>query len=121
MRLADPVMHTRRIVLDKVARRLVIEDSLQMAGKHEVELHFHCSERCRVDPAPDGYALHQDGRTIFLNLPLVEGASAAVHHGSTEPILGWVSRAFDRKVPAPTIAWRGTLSGNAVLRTEIAC
>src|SRR6267378_3928056 len=55
LRLPDPVMHRRHITLEKKPRRVVIEDSLQMSRGHEVELFFHCSERCRVDPAPDGY------------------------------------------------------------------
>jgi hypothetical protein len=32
---------------------------------------------------------------------------------------GWVSRAFDCRQPAPTIAWRACLTGSSVLRTEI--
>jgi len=121
MRLARPVMHQRRIAIDKAARRVVIEDSLQMAGEHDIELFFHCSERCEVDPAPEGFTLRQGGRTLSLKLPLAEGASAHVYHGSTAPILGWISREFDQKVPAPTIAWRARLKGNVVLRTEIDC
>jgi hypothetical protein len=35
------------------------------------------------------------------------------------PICGWVSRAFDRRVPSPTIVWRARLTGRTVLRTEI--
>jgi len=121
MRLADPVMHQRRISLDKMARRVVIEDSLQMAGEHDIELFFHCSEQCEVELAPDGFTLRQGGRTISLELQLAEGASAHIYHGSTEPILGWVSRGFDQKAPAPTIAWRARIAGNVVLRTEIVC
>ena len=121
MRLADPVMHQRRISLDKMARRVVIEDSLQMAGEHDIELFFHCSEQCEVELAPDGFTLRQGGRTISLELPPAEGASAHIYHGSTEPILGWVSRGFDQKAPAPTIAWRARIAGNVVLRTEIVC
>ncbi len=121
MRLADPVMHQRRIVLDKVARRLVIEDILQMAGEHDISIFFHCSERCKVDPAPDGFTLRQGGRTLSLKLPHAEGASAHVYHGSVEPIMGWVSRGFDQKLPAPTIAWQARLKRNVVLRTEILC
>ena len=120
-RLADPVMHRRRIALDKAARRVVIEDTLQMAGEHDIRLSFHCSEQCRVGPVADGYALSQGGRTISLKLPKAEGASAQVHFGSTAPILGWVSRRFDEKQPAPTIAWRARLNRNVVLRTEIVC
>ena len=121
MRLPDPVMHLRRIALDKAARRVVIEDSLQMAGEHDIKLFFHCSERCETEPAPDGFTLRQGGRTLSLKLPLAEGASAHVYHGSTAPIMGWVSRGFDQKLPAPTIAWQARLKRNVVLRTEIVC
>ena len=119
--LPDPVVHRRRISLEKRARRVVIEDSLQMSGAHAIELFFHCSERCQVAPTADGYALSQGETTLLLKLPLADGASAGVHCGSVAPILGWVSRTFDEKQPAPTIIWRGKLAGESVLRTEIAC
>jgi hypothetical protein len=120
-RLADPVMHRRRIALDKVARRVVVNDKLQMAGEHNIELFFHCSERCQVDPARDGYVLSQAGRTLTLRLPQAEGATWRVYHGSVAPISGWVSRRFDDKRPAPTIAWQSRLKGETVLCTEIIC
>jgi hypothetical protein len=121
MRLADPVMHRRRITFDKLARRVLIEDSLQMATMHEIELFFHCGDRCRVDPAPGGYALSQGSKTLLLRLPQAEGAASRVYCGSTAPIFGWISRRFDEKQPAPTIAWRARLAGEAVLRSEITC
>jgi hypothetical protein len=98
----------------------MIEDSLRMAGEHDIELFFHCSERCRVDPLPDGYALSQAGRTLSLRLPQIGAASSQIFCGSIAPILGWVSRRFDDKLPAPTIAWRARLAGDIVLRSEIA-
>ncbi|HUF21511.1 MAG TPA: alginate lyase family protein [Burkholderiales bacterium] len=121
MRLDDPVMHRRRVELDKPARRVVIEDCLQMAGEHDIGLFFHCSERCEIEPAADGFMLRQGGRTVSLKLPLVDGSSAQVHRGSTAPILGWVSRGYDQKLPAPTVAWRARIRGNVVLHTEIDC
>ena len=121
MRLADPVMHRRRIALDKAARRLVIEDTLQMAGEHDIELFFHCSERCRVDPFPDGYAVTQGARTLVVGLPHFKDGSSCVYHGSSAPISGWVSRRFDDKQPSPTIAWRAQLKGEVVLCSEIIC
>jgi len=121
MRLADPVMHRRRIVLDKTARRVVIEDSLEMAGEHGIELFFHCSERCRIEPLPDGYAVRQEARTLIIRLPHFKDGSSCVHHGSSAPISGWVSRRFDDKQPSPTIAWRARLKGEVVLRSEIIC
>jgi alkylhydroperoxidase/carboxymuconolactone decarboxylase family protein YurZ len=121
MQLPDPVMHRRRITLEKRLRRVVIEDRLQMSRAHDVELFFHCSERCRVDPLGDGYRLSQPGRTLSLRLPQAEGATTRVYTGSIAPILGWVSRRFDDKQPAPTIAWRGRLAGEVVLRSEVFC
>jgi hypothetical protein len=120
-RLADPVMHRRRIALDKTARRVVIEDTLQMAGEHDIQVFFHCSERCRVDPLPDGYAVTQAARTLVIRPPRFEGGSSCVHYGSSAPISGWVSRRFDDKQPSPTVAWRARLKGEVVLRSEITC
>ncbi|MGH8224185.1 MAG: alginate lyase family protein, partial [Woeseiaceae bacterium] len=120
-RLVDPVIHRRRITLDKAARRVLIEDTLQMAGEHDIELFFHCSEHCQVDPGRDGYAISQAGKTLFLALPQAKGASTDISRGSNAPILGWVSRRFDEKEPAPTIAWRARLKGGIALRTEIIC
>jgi hypothetical protein len=119
--LSDPVMHRRRIALDKLARRVVIEDTLQMAGQHDIELFFHCSESCRIDPQPDGYALRQEARTVFIRLPQFKDGCSCVYRGSSAPICGWVSRRFDDKQPSPTIAWRARLEGEVVLRSEIIC
>jgi hypothetical protein len=117
MRLEDPVKHRRLLQLDKRERRVLIEDVLEMEDQHEVELLFHCSEACRVDPVPGGYALERDGVTIKLLLPA--GGAARVERGALAPIAGWVSRAFDRREPTSTIVWYARLTGRSVLRTEM--
>jgi hypothetical protein len=117
----DPVIHRRRITLDKRARRIVIEDRFEMAGAHDVELLLHCDERCRVERAEDGYRIAREGRALAIRLPQAAGAACRVFCGSTAPIAGWVSRRFDEKQPAATIAWQTRLTGNAVLCTEIEC
>jgi hypothetical protein len=119
MRLEDPVKHRRLIELDKKARRVLIEDSLEMGDEHEVELLFHCAEQCSLKAAPGGYTIRQDGRVIRLTLPSHDSASTTVYSGSVAPIFGWVSRAYDSRRPAPTVVWRARLSGSIVLRTEI--
>ena len=120
-RLADPVVHRRRITLEKHRRQVTVEDSLEMAGEHEVELFLHCSEHCEVDTLPEGFRIRQGVRSLYLSLPQVEGAATRVYCGSIAPIFGWVSRSYDRKQPAPTIRWHGRLAGACVLRTEINC
>lgn len=120
-RLPDPVVHRRRITLDKRARRFTIEDTLEMHGRHTVELYFHCSERCGIEAAPHGYAIGHGSRVILLRLPQSPNCEVNVYRGSVTPILGWISRRFDEKLPSPTIVWRSTVMGNTLLRTEISC
>jgi heparinase II/III-like protein len=119
MRLDDPVKHRRLIQLHKKTRQVVVEDTLEMEDEHDVEILFHCSEHCRVDPVPGGYLISRQGASITLLLPAVAGSDSAVHDGGLAPVLGWVSRAFDRREPAPTIVWRARLATRTVLRSEI--
>ena len=88
-----------------------------MQGSHDVELFFHCAEACRVDAVPGGFRLSRDGVEATLLLPACGDSS--VHRGELEPILGWVSRAFDRRSPTHTLAWRARLAGPVELRTEL--
>ena len=117
LRLEDPVKHRRLIELDKRARRVLIEDVFEMQGEHEVELAFHCSERCTVSAVEGGYAIENDGTAIRLVLP--GGGTSEVRRGELSPIGGWISRGFDRREPAPTIVWRSRLRSRTLLRTEI--
>jgi heparinase II/III-like protein len=116
-RLEDPVRHRRLIELDKRARRLVIEDSLDMAETHEVELIFHFAEECRVDIVAEGVLVEREGITLRLRLP--EGGAAEIYSGSLAPLFGWISRAFDRRSATRTLVWRAKLAAPAILRSEI--
>jgi hypothetical protein len=120
-RLADPVLHRRRIVLDKATRQVLIEDTLEMQGRHDVELFLHCAEACAVQPSTGGYVLRRAGGSVGIELPQAPAALARSYHGSTDPIFGWVSRQFDHKTPTTTICWRVSLAGNSTLRTKISC
>jgi hypothetical protein len=117
MRLEDPVKHRRLIELDKRARRVLIEDSLEMGEEHDVELFFHCSELCRVDPSSDGFVISQD--KVCLSIKLPPTGLSRLYQGNLSPMLGWRSRAFDTRVPAPTIVWQARLAGPTLLRTEL--
>jgi hypothetical protein len=119
MRLDDPVKHRRLIELDKRAGRVLIEETLEMAEEHEVELFFHFSELCRVDCVADGFVATQGPVSVKIQLPAREGATARLYHGSLAPLCGWRSRTFDVRVPTPTVVWQARLAGPARLRTEL--
>jgi hypothetical protein len=118
-RLADPVLHRRRILLDKRARRIRIDDLLQTSGAHEVALHFHCSEACAIERLPGGFRLSRDGVAVELRLPVLPGARSEVRRGETAPILGWVSRRYGVKEPPHTIVWRARIAGSCRLCCEL--
>jgi hypothetical protein len=119
-RLEDPVKHRRLVELDKRARTILVEDTIEAADEHEIELFFHCAEDCQIEAVEGGYLVGRDDvPAVKLLLPVVEGASAEVHRGSLAPILGWVSRSFDVRLPASTIVWRARILGRTVLRSEI--
>src|SRR5207244_1132988 len=54
--LADPVLHRRRITLDKRNRSIVVEDVVRMQGLHEVELFLHCAEGGVLETIAGGLA-----------------------------------------------------------------
>ena len=118
-RLADPVIHRRRIALDKRFRVIEIVDALEMRGEHEVEVFLHCAEDTVIEPGADGLTLTRGGLSIRVAGP--EGMEPEILCGSVEPIAGWISRRFDVKQPINTLVWRARLSGPQSLRTRIDC
>jgi heparinase II/III-like protein len=121
LRLADPVLHRRRLTLEKPARLLTIEDRLEMSGEHDVRILFHCAPQCAVVPMGSGFAIRRGPWALVLRLPPHPQASARVYRGSTQPLCGWISRHYDQREPAPTIVWQARLAGPSVLRTELMC
>jgi hypothetical protein len=117
--LDDPVKHRRLIELDKAARRVVVEDTLEMDEDHEVELFFHCHERCNVQPVDGGFLIVHGAEELRLQLPPVGEPRTLVYRASLAPMAGWVSRRFDERVPATTIVWQARLTGRVALRTEL--
>jgi hypothetical protein len=117
-RLPDPVIHRREIVLDKVRQQVVVHDALECRAAHDVEVLWHLAEDCRV-MVNDGVAMVGKG-PVRLRIG-VAGAPLSVEsvQGRETPPLGWVSRRFDIKVPAPTLRWHGRLQGAARWTTTL--
>lgn len=113
-RLASPVIHRRRFVLDKIRHSLEIEDSFSGQGEHLLEWHLHLDIglSCRVE-----------GQTaIIANAkPLM----SIVFSPGDRPLLiqpGWVSKAYNRRQEAEIIYWRRhqELSGGNTFGLQLA-
>jgi hypothetical protein len=118
-RLRDPVIHRRNFELDPTKRRLTIADDISAAAHHRVAIHFHLSERCRasvVSPHEISISLPEGEVTLTVDPRL----NLTVFEGCENPKLGWVSRGYHRKVPAPSIIAEGECRGRDMFRSVVA-
>ena len=105
--LADPVLHRRRVEFDPVTRRIQVIDHLQGQAVHEVAVCWQFGEDIAVQ-ASAGQLL-ASGRHSTVQMACDAGLQLHLLRGSDAPIAGWVSRAFDRKLPAWQARWQGRL------------
>ncbi|WP_158219876.1 alginate lyase family protein [Ideonella sp. A 288] len=101
--LRDPVVHHRRVRLDRAARRLEVEDWLGCAEPHDVAWHWHAPAHARVEQVPGG-GWRVAGRVHALLIEaLGDDLSASVVQGASSPPQGWVSDRFYHRAPAPVL------------------
>ncbi|AVR95986.1 heparinase II/III family protein [Pseudoduganella armeniaca] len=117
-RLADPVLHRRKIDFDATSNVLVVLDTLECRGTHDVALHWHFAETCRVEGRAQ--ALFALGRRSRLDMQCSFGDGPELLRSSEAPLGGWISRRFDEKEGITTAVWRGRISGSTQIETRIA-
>jgi len=117
-RLADPVVHRRTVELNPQARTLTIQDDIVASGPHDVAVCFHLAENAVLSSdRPNRYRIAVGGGAVTLE---VDGRLAGeVLTASDEPIGGWVSRGYHRKVPSTTLIARCRSQGNGSYVTRI--
>ena len=108
LRLADPVIHRRMVVLRKGHYAVVVDD-LEGTAEHRVALRFQFAPMS-VTLDPSGWV--RAGRGTERGL-LVHGFStgslkATVHEGEADPKEGWISPAYGRQEPAPVLVYSST-------------
>lgn len=108
--LVDPVIHRRKIEFLKKERMIVVEDILECSSEHDIELNWHFSEACKVVVERNKVVATVADVRVEMTMLHCNSQPELVWGNDTLP-LGWVSRSFDEKVPAPTITWREKITG----------
>ncbi len=116
-RMADPVLHRRIIRFDANCNAVVVKDILECRGDHDIALHWHFGENCRVEA--DGEDLVASGRHSGLRMRCTFGDRPELLRCSEAPISGWISRRFDEKAAITTAVWRGRIGGTTEIETRI--
>lgn len=118
-RLKDPVIHRREVLLDKVARKLLVRDCLECRAEHRVERFWHLAEDCQILEREVEVVARKRDVTLRIRSRGTAAMTIEVVRGREDPPLGWVSRRFDVKVPTSTLVISDTITGATTLETEI--
>ena len=119
-RLQDPVIHRRTLSLKGRERKLMIHDSLICKGRHTAMLAFHLAERCRMISRTSHHLEIDTGLgRVFLEID--PAWTVEILYGSNDPIGGWVSRGYHRKVKTTTLLARAAIVGTTdfICRIEL--
>lgn len=116
-RLADPLVHTRRLCLDKSERELLIDDSFDCKSQHTIRRYFHLSEHCSVNQVDEQTVLISRS-TIKLSLVSESGKIEIVSATDTQQ-LGWVSTGYHVRRPSNCIVITNEIRGSDSLETVI--
>jgi hypothetical protein len=117
-RLADPVLHRRRIEVAHAQRTIVVTDTLECEGSHTARLHWHVAET--VDVRLDGCDVVLDAPGVRLRVTLLGATvSPTLLRGGTDPRGGWLSRRFGKKQPTTQIVWTLPVHRTTQWRTEL--
>jgi hypothetical protein len=115
-RLDNPLQHCRSVLASPEGGWL-IRDRFQGSGRHTFELNFHFHPEVVLTKQEHGWLAESHGRAIRLELA---GEDFNLVHGQTEPVMGWFSPAYNRRVPAPVLqAFCSGEAGDVCFETRI--
>jgi len=118
LRLADPLLHRRRIDFLKDSDTILVEDIMECKGRHQIELSWHFDPACAV--RIEGRVVLASVAGVTLRLRMDDGAAVPrLVSGAETPPLGWAAPWFDHKVPAPTVVWTESIEGDSRRLTRI--
>ena len=93
-----------------------MRDEIMASDKHQVVLHFHFGEKFELTPMAD-----RRFRVAFrggqMEVGLDARLSVLTYRGSSQPMLGWISRGYHRKTEITTLAAACEIDGEVSLET----
>jgi hypothetical protein len=118
--LQPTAVHRRSVLLDRASRSIDIIDEIE-GGSHDVRLAFHLGPdvQCELDESSASLSWPAASAPAAARLELPPGLRWSLHRGETDPILGWYSPGFGRRVPAFTLLGRGRCVPGTPLATRL--
>ena len=115
-RLADPVVHHRRVEISTDDRSVVVRDWIDAREPHEAVLSWHFGPDVSAELGGAVARLQWPGGAATLDL--APELTWSLHHGQVDPPLGWYSAGFGHKTPAYSLTGCGRLAAGTSLQTR---
>jgi hypothetical protein len=106
--LRPPARHRRCARLDRASRTIDLVDEIGDQS-HDICLAFHLGPGVEAELSGSCADLNWAGTASpgAARMELPRQLQWSLHHGQTEPILGWYSPGLGRRIPAYTLIGRG--------------
>ena len=118
LRLSDPVIHKREVILDKTMDRISVIDWIECKKTHTVKRFWHFSEACGVRLKSNRLIVQNNGVEVEIDCS-DSHQNLLLAKGDKKTPFGWISRGFDHKVPCYTAVALNTITGHTKLSTLI--
>jgi hypothetical protein len=118
-RLADPVVHRRSLTLSHADFRCNVVDRLIARADHTAKVRFHLGPACTVGERRGNTVAVDVRNGLSFKLTLDARLEIELLRGSEEPMGGWYSPAYHRKLPVTTIVGSLRISGDTTLQHRI--
>ena len=121
VRLSTPTLHRRSVTLDSPGRSLTVVDTFDTAAEVPLQLSWHLGPDVLVDldGAQAGLSWEVGPHSRRGRLVLPEGLTWTSHSAEVDPVSGWYSPRFGRRVAARSLVGRGTGSSSTRLVTVL--
>jgi hypothetical protein len=120
-RLSTPTVHRRSVTLDSPGRRLTVVDTFDTAAEVPLRLSWHLGPDVQIDldgaRAALAWQAGPDRRRATLVLP--DALVWTAHNAEVDPVSGWYSPRFGRRVATTSLVGRGTGSSSTRLVTVL--
>jgi len=110
-RLDPPLVHQREAAYDEARRAFRVVDRIRTRGTHHLRQSWHLAPGSSCQHTTRGWEIAREDVRVLL-VPDTQFIEQEVYRGNTDPIGGWYSPGFDRKMPAPEIVCSGSVHGD---------
>lgn len=94
-RLSDPIVHKRRLVLDKIGGELKIQDKICALESHRICRHFHLAPNCKITQVSDrAVTISRSGIDLLIT---VDSGALQIDYASHGKKSGWISSGYHSK------------------------